>query len=176
FDISIGSKPEGWIVFMLPDDVVPKTAKNLRELAAGEYGFGYSGFGFHRIIPGFIIQGGDFTAHNGTGIKPIYGEKFKDENFKPKRTKPNLLSMANTGTNTNGAQFFVITVKTPWGLDERHVVLREVVKGSDFVKDIEKHSTPGREPYSQSTDRIIGCGGVKVRCMLNKPSATLNIP
>ncbi|AGV15374.1 peptidyl-prolyl cis-trans isomerase, variant [Cryptococcus neoformans var. grubii H99] len=157
FDIAINNAPAGRITFKLFDDVVPKTARNFRELCTGQNGFGYAGSGFHRVIPQFMLQGGDFTNHNGTGGKSIYGNKFADENFKLRHDRPFLLSMANAGPNTNGSQFFITTVVTSW-LDGKHVVFGEVSSGQDLVKKIESYGSDSGKPKAKVT--ITGSGTV----------------
>jgi peptidylprolyl isomerase len=165
FDITIGGKPAGRITFELFADVVPKTAENFRALCTGEKGIGkngkalhYKGSRFHRVIQQFMCQGGDFTRGNGTGGESIYGEKFADENFQHKHTTPGLLSMANAGPGTNGSQFFVTTVATPW-LDGKHVVFGKVTDGTKVVAAME---AVGSRSGATSADIVISdCGEVK---------------
>ncbi len=162
FDLEIGGQPAGRVKMGLFGDVVPETAQNFRALCTGEKGVGksgkplhYKGSKFHRVIPGFMCQGGDFTNGDGTGGESIYGEKFKDENFELKHTQPMLLSMANAGPNTNGSQFFITTAKTGW-LDGKHVVFGKVIEGDAIIRAVEKQGSRGGDTMADIV--IADCG------------------
>jgi peptidylprolyl isomerase len=164
FDISIKGEPKGRIVMQLFADTTPKTAENFRQLCTGEctdlattgQKKHYKGCSFHRVIPGFMIQGGDFTRGDGTGGESIYGEKFADENFIAKHTEGGLLSMANAGPGTNGSQFFITAQATPH-LDNKHVVFGRVIEGMDVFRMLEETPTGAQDkPLDECT--IADCG------------------
>ncbi|RYR34525.1 hypothetical protein Ahy_A10g049466 isoform D [Arachis hypogaea] len=165
-NISIGEELEGRIVVELFNDVVPKTAENFRALCTGDKGIApntgvplhFKGSCFHRIIKGFMIQGGDISAGDGTGGESIYGLKFEDENFELKHERKGMLSMANSGPNTNGSQFFITTTRTSH-LDGKHVVFGKVVKGMGVVRSIE-HVTTGDDDRPTLDVKIVDCGEI----------------
>lgn len=154
FDISIGGKTAGRVVFELFDDITPKTTENFKQLCLKTPG--YKDSIFHRVIKDFMIQGGDYENFNGTGGSSIYGEKFDDENFELKHDEPFLLSMANAGPNTNGSQFFVTTVKTPH-LDGKHVVFGKVISGKSVIRKVERTET-GESDRPLKECKVINCG------------------
>ncbi|KAI0643960.1 Der f Mal f 6 allergen [Trametes meyenii] len=186
FDIEIGGVPAGRIIFRLFDSVCPLTARNFRELATGERGYGYAHSYIHRVVPNFLIQGGDIVDGNGTTGRSIYGDTFADENFCLRHDRPGLLSMANRGPHTNSsqvrtappssrakplmddspfrvrararAQFFITTVPAPW-CNQRNVVFGEVVKGMDVVRKIEGYSSD-HILWKPSADIVIAACGV----------------
>lgn len=157
-DVKIGSHFAGRIVMELRNDIVPRTSENFRQLCIHKKGWGFKDSRFHRIIPDFMLQGGDFTHGNGTGGKSVYGQKFDDENFELKHDAPGMLSMANSGPNTNGSQFFITTVATPW-LDNKHVVFGSVISGMDVVRKVENQGTRNGRPRQNIT--ISHCGEIE---------------
>ncbi|KAJ7687857.1 cyclophilin-like domain-containing protein [Mycena rosella] len=160
-DINIGETPAGRLKMELFSDIVPKTAENFRQLCTGEFRVnsrpqGYKNATFHRVVPNFMCQGGDFLKGDGTGTFSIYGDKFPDENFQEKHLGPGLLSMANSGPNTNGCQFFITTAKCDF-LDGKHVVFGKVIDGMLTLRKIENVQT-GQNNRPKLVVKIVECG------------------
>eukprot|EP00906_Rhabdomonas_costata_P030964 RCo043767 len=164
-ELTIAKRPVGRITLELFADVCPKTAENFRCLCTGEKGTGkagkklcYESSSFHRVIPGFIVQGGDITRNNGTGGESIFGDKFPDENFTLRHTGPGILSMANAGANTNNSQFFITLAATPH-LDRKHVVFGRIMRGFEVMKELAKVPTD-KDDFPQQPIVISKCGQV----------------
>jgi len=162
FDFEVDSKPYGRVVIRLYDEIVPRTSANFRKLATGELGYGYLNSPIHRIVPDFMIQGGDVTMRDGTGGRSIYGSTFTDENFRVRHSKPGIISMANRGPHSNTSQYFITTCPAPW-LDGRNVAFGEVESGMEVVKAIQKHASDDILRRPSAKILIVKCGVVPQR-------------
>ncbi|SMN20844.1 similar to Saccharomyces cerevisiae YHR057C CPR2 Peptidyl-prolyl cis-trans isomerase (cyclophilin) [Maudiozyma saulgeensis] len=172
FDIKHGDKNVGRISIGLYGLAVPQTVENFYELTiSSSPAMGYVNSVFHRVIPDFMIQGGDFTNGDGTGGKSIFGDTFKDENFEISHDKPGLLSMANRGKDTNGSQFFITLKATKW-LDGKHVVFGEVIDGMSVVQYIGNVKVNYRDRPVEDI-RIVDCGELETVPLTNHQAAEL---
>jgi peptidyl-prolyl isomerase F (cyclophilin D) len=159
-DLAADGAPLGQIVIELRPDVAPMTSENFRALCTGEKGYGYKSCLIHRVVKNFVLHGGDFTNHDGTGSRSIYGARFNDESFKLKHDSPGVVSMANAGPHTNGSQFFITLSKTEW-LDGKHVAFGRVVQGMEVVKRVEAAGTLNGATHKRIS--IDDCGQVGVK-------------
>eukprot|EP00798_Chlamydomonas_sp_ICE-L_P007063 gene7063-160_t len=173
FDIKAGDAMLGRITMELKADITPRTAENFRQLCLTPMGEGYNGSPFHRVIPSFMCQGGDFTRGNGTGGVSIYGNKFEDENFQLAHLGPGVLSMANAGPNTNGSQFFLCTSLTSW-LDGKHVVFGQVIEGYEVVRAVEMCGS--RSGATSVSISVADCGEVKASELASSTPYVLRPP